>query len=160
MRNKLIFKVFLIFVLGVLLFTLVPMNVYAEDDDARVLYIDGHKIETIYYGDGPATRALFNPSPFTFYGDHNGSTRYYDGLWMAMEVNALAPVLLPMYLDVYVYNTYTHHELIVWSNGADQKLDWIPLGNTGGSSADNYYYVDDSNASIPVTVDVRSYSWI
>ena len=159
-KSSKIFKMFLVFVMAVLLFTMVPANVYATNTDGD-LYIDGHKILTIYYGEGNGSRAYFDPDPFTFKGSANGSTKYYDGEYMALEVSATSPAgAIPVYIDLYVYNTHVHNHCTIWANGQTGKFDWISLGNTGGSSADCYYYVDTQYANVNVTVDVKTYSWI
>ena len=66
-RNNVVFKIFLIFVISILLFTLIPVNIYATNNNDD-LYIDGHKILTIYYGDpGSNARIYSDPGPFSFY---------------------------------------------------------------------------------------------
>ncbi len=160
LKNNVMFKFFLIFILGVLLFTMIPSNIYATNN--QDLYIDGHKILSIYYGDSenPMTRGYFDPGPFTFSGEMNGETRYYDGGWMALEASATSTAgVIPIHIDMYVYRTATHHDCTIWSNGNNNKFDWITLGSAGGSSADCYYYVDSQYSSATNTVDVKSYSW-
>lgn len=162
-KNNVVFKAFLILIIGILLFTIVPVNVYATGDERdETLYIDGHEILTIYYGDPNArTRMYADPDPFTFSDTWIGTTRYYDGGYMALEASATSTAgVIPIYIDLYVYNTSTHHELTVWSNGNNNKFDWISLGSTGGSSADCYYYVDSAYTGYSHTVDIKSYSWI
>lgn len=160
LKNNVMFKFFLIFILGVLLFTMIPSNIYATNN--QDLYIDGHKILSIYYGDSenPMTRGYFDPDPFTFSGEHNGATRYYEGGWMALEASATSTAgVIPIHIDLLVYNTVTHHDCTIWANGYNNKFDWITLGSRGGSSADCYYYVDSQYSSAVNTVDVKSYSW-
>ena len=162
-KNKVMFKVFLIFAVGILLFTLVPVNVFATEVESEgPLYIDGHKILSIYYGEpNPKTRMYADPGPFTFSESEIGSTRYYDGDYMAMEVTGTSTAgVIPIHIDLYVYNTSTHHDCTIWSNGEFNKFDWISLGTTGGSSADNYYYVDSEYTGYSHTVDIKTYSWI
>ena len=99
--------------------------------------------------------------PFTFKNEWNGSTNYYDGDWMALEASATSTAgVIPIHIDLLVYNTHTHYDCTIWANGTNYKFDWISLGTTGGSSADCYYYVDSAYASATNTVDVKSYSWI
>ena len=161
-KNNVMFKVFLVFITGVLLFTLVPVNVYATGAEDDELYIDGHKILTIYYGDPRTNSRMYaDPDPFTFSDYANGATRYYDGDYMALEATATSTAgVIPIHIDLYVYNTHTHHDCTIWSNGQFNKFDWISLGSKGGSAADCYYYVDSEYASAVNTVDVKSYSWI
>lgn len=162
LKNNVFFKMFLMILLGVVLFTMLPVNVYATGVDKQdALYIDGHKISTIYYGETPMTRGFFDPSPFTFVGEMNGNTKYYDGEWMALEASATTTSgVIPVHIDLLVYNTNTHHDCTIWANGNNNKFDWISLGNRGGSSADNYYYLDSQYSNTTVTMDVKSYSWI
>lgn len=160
LKNNVMFKIFLAFILGVLLFTMIPSNIYATNN--QDLYIDGHKILSIYYGDSenPMTRGYFDPSPFTFVNAMNGETRYYDGGWMALEASATSTAgVIPLHIDLLVYRTATHHDFTIWTNGGNNKFDWITLGSAGGSSADCYYYVDSQYSSATNTVDVKSYSW-
>ena len=161
LKNRVGFKVFLVFVVGVLLFSMIPANVYATGTEEE-LYIDGHKILSIYYGEGNSTQwSYWNPSPFTIQGSFNGDTKYYDGDWMAVEVSATSTAgAIPIYIDLYVYRTSQHHTFTIWANGQTGKFDWISLGSAGGSSADCYYYVDSQYASATNTVDIKSYSWI
>lgn len=159
-KNNVMFKIFLMFILGVLLFTMIPSNIYATNN--QDLYIDGHKILSIYYGDGenPMTRGYFDPGPFTFSNAVNGVTRYYDGGWMALEAKATSTAgVIPIHIDLYIYNTHIHHDCTIWADGINYKFDWKSLGSTGGSSADCYYFVDSQYSSATNTVDVKSYSW-
>ena len=160
-RNSITFKIFLVFVASVLLFTLLPINIYATSNNED-LYIDGHKILTIYYGDPNFKERMYaDPGPFTFSDKWNGTTRYYDGVAMALEASATSTAgVIPIHIDLLVYNTKTHHDCTIWSNGNNNKFDWISLGDTGGSAADCFYYVDSAYTGYTHTVDVKSYSWI
>jgi len=161
LKNRLSFKLFLVFVVGVLLFSLIPANVFATNTEDE-LYIDGHRILSIYYGDGNSMQwSYWNPGPFTFQGDHNGATNYYDGQWMAVEISATSTAgAIPIYIDLFVQRTSQHHTFTIWADGTTGKFDWISLGSAGGSAANCYYYVDSQYASATNTVDVKSYSWI
>jgi len=160
-KNRISFKLFLTFVVGILLFSMIPANVYATDTNEE-LYIDGHRILTIYYGDVIGNnRSYFDPDPFTFKGAVNGETRYYAGDWMAVEVSATSTSgAIPIYIDLLVYSTSQHHIFTIWANGQTGKFDWISLGSSGGSAADFYYYVDSQYANATNTIDIKSYSWI
>ena len=160
LKNNVMFKIFLAFILGVLLFTMIPSNIYATNN--QDLYIDGHKILSIYYGPGSnaTTRGYFEPGPFTFVNEFNEETRYYDGGWMGIEYKATSTAgVIPIHIDLYVYNTLTHHDCTIWSNGVNNKFDWISLGSRGGSAADSYYYVDSQYSSAVNTITTKSYSW-
>ena len=87
-------------------FTLIPIHIYATNNNED-LYIDGHKILTIYYGDpGSNARLYSDPSPFTFTDKWNGSTRYYDGQAMALEASATSTAgVIQIHIDLLVYNT-------------------------------------------------------
>ena len=162
LKNTVSFKMFLIFVVGVLLFSMIPANVYATDTEEE-LYIDGHKILSIYYGDviENNNRSYWEPDPFTFKGEASGSVYYYDGDWMAVEVSATSTAgAIPIYIDLYVQRTSQHHTFTIWANGQTGKFDWISLGSAGGSAAGCYYYVDSQYASATNTVTIKSYSWI
>ena len=160
-KNKIGFKVFLTFVVGILLFSMVPANVYANTTE-NDLYIDGHKILSIYYGEGNSAQwSYWDPSPFTFKGNHSGTTHYYDGDWMAVEVSATSTAgAIAIYIDLFVRRTSQHHTFTIWANGQTGKFDWISLGSAGGSAANCYYYVDSQYANATNTVDIKSYSWI
>jgi len=161
LKSNVMFKIFLMFVVGVLLFTMTPTNVFATNTE-EPLYIDGHEILSIYYGDcqNENGRAYWDPDPFTFSNAVNGNTKYYDGDYMALEATATSTAgVIPIHIDLLVYRTATHHDCTIWSNGNFNKFDWITLGSAGGSSADCYYYVDSAYASAVNTVDVKSYSW-
>lgn len=160
LKNNVMFKIFLAFILGVLLFTMIPSNIYATNN--QDLYIDGHKILSIYYGseNNPTTRGYFAPAPFNFVNTFNEETRYYDGGWMGIEYKATSTAgVIPIHIDLYVYRTATHHDCTIWANGVNNKFDWISLGSAGGSSADSYYYVDSQYSSAVNTITTISYSW-
>ena len=109
---------------------------------------------------GSNARIYSDPGPFSFTDEWNGTTRYYDGCAMALEAKATSTAgVIQIHIDLLVYNTKTHHDCTIWSNGNNNKFDWISLGSTGGSSADCFYYVDSPYTSYTHTVDVKSYSW-
>lgn len=162
-KNNVVFKAFLLFMIGVLLFALMPVNVYATNQkDDEALYIDGHKILSIYYGETERNARMYaEPNPFTFSSEMNGTTRYFDGDYMALEASATSTAgVIPIHIDMYVYNTETHHDCTIWSNGNLNKFDWISLGSGGGSFSDNYYYVDSAYTGYQHTVQIKTYSWI
>ena len=161
-KNNVVFKAFLLFMIGVLLFVLMPVNVYATNQkNTDALYIDGHKILSIYYGDSQGNARMYaDPDPFTFSSDWNGRTRFFEGDYMALEASATSTAgVIPIYIDLYVYATETHHNYTIWTNGNVSKFDWISLGNSGGSYSDNYYYVDSAYTGYQHTVKIVTYSW-
>ena len=62
-----------------------------------------------------------------------------------------------MQLQIYVDKTTTTHKYTIKTNGKNHKMDYIPLGDDGGSSV--RIRLTCSNSSAVITATLTSYSW-
>ena len=109
-------------------------------------------------GDEIAPCAYFAPNPFTFSGTTQ-NTRYYDGKYIGVEVIPTSTTgnNENLVVSVYVDKTNTTHKYTIKTNGKRHKMDYIPLGDDGGSSV--CIELSCSNPNAQITATLAAYSW-
>ena len=102
--------------------------------------------------------AYYMPGPLVF-SDSTQYTRSYDGKYMGVEVTPTSSTgnNENLVVSVYVDKTKTTHKYTIKTNGKMHKMDYIPLGNDGGSSV--CIELSCSNLNAQITATVVSYSW-
>lgn len=114
-------------------------------------------IPTQVKANGASTYAYYDPGPASFYGSMSSGSRYFDGDYMAVEINATAEdgISRELIIEVYVAYTNTIHRYRTYTDGITRKADYIPI--EGGSDA--IITARCSDSSVRITIDTTMYSW-
>ena len=114
-------------------------------------------IPTQVKANGVSTFAYYDPGPASFYGSMSSGSRYFDGDYMAVEVNATAEdgISRELIIEIRVGTTGKIHTYRTYTDGITRKADYIPI--SGGSEAIITAICSDS--SVRITMDTKMYSW-
>lgn len=114
-------------------------------------------IPTQVKANSASTFAYYDPSSVSFYGSVNSGSRYFDGDYMAVEVNATAEdgISRELIIEIRVGTTGKIHRYRTYTDGVTRKADYIPID--GGSEAIITAICSDS--SVRITMDTVMYSW-
>ena len=102
--------------------------------------------------------SYYDPNIVSFKNVYNLRSQFYDGNYMAFEINSTASdgKSHKLTITLSIANTNTIKQYTAYTDGINRKFDHIPIG-TGGSYVT--IVVKCSDPSVTVNMDLKMYSW-